>query len=385
MTTPQALPTSSAEPVYRSRKEAREARLAREADLAAGAWDSTLDVPVSPNVHTETSVSETLVVDDLAGGAPFLTRAERRKLRGCLGGEAQAVEVVAVVEKPQAITTGRVSRFRTFPVAASLSLSIFLIGFPAVEPMLIQQIASFSSVEDKPDLPKSQAPAPTATPTATPASSETTAPVAPVPVETVKPAPVPMTSGNIPVMETVPQMNPDFSVRSQSAGTVSVPRFGESTPRYFLEGASKMAQMTPIQFTLDELTRHSVVRYPSSAPIGAIGVAAISGHRGVGERSPFTRIREMQRGDEIIFENSQGTWVYSLLWLGDDFDPTVPGANKVLVEPVYRTAEKTGAPVERALVITTCGLIESGIHAGDGDGSVRMPAYFEFKSFTLKA
>jgi hypothetical protein len=343
MTTPQPMPTADTAPIYRSRKEAREAR------LAAAAWETTMSTPVESSTESSVSVGEQ-VIDDLAPGI-IVSRTARRAYR-----EAQEREAL------EARKSGRRSRYKTFPRAASLSLMIFLSGFVAWDHAVTPSahaseiIAASTTVTPEPV-------APAITPVvATPA--ETPKPVPATPVAPVVTEP--------PVSAKVPY--------GQVIGTLSVSTFGEEHPRDLLEGGSKIAQMNPIVDALDAFSRHVTARYPSTAQFGAKGVVGIAGHRGVGELSPFTRIHEMRAGDTVSIDTAEGTYTYAMLWQQDNIDPHAPGANRILVDPVYRTSEKTGDPVVRALVITTCGLFANG----DGDESVRVATYFEYKSFTPK-
>lgn len=357
MTTPTSVPGPATEPVYRSRKEAREARLAAEEASVCTSVDS-VDTAEQPAM---VEVAEG--VDDLAG-AGVISRTARRKFREAE--QRRSGETLVGVSE-------RVSKYKTFPVAASLSMMLVCLPGLAVADHLMEPQAKHSPITSAaaPLLPE---PAVSVEPAVAPS------PVAPAPaVEAPTPAPVApaspvtMTSGDIPVASKV--------AYGQNYGSFKIDRFGEAFPRLFLEGGSKVAQMNPIVDALDEHGRHVVARYPSTALLGAKGLVGLAGHRGVGELSPFTRIHELQAGDTVTMDTAEGTYVYSMLWQQGGIDPLAPGANRILKDPVYRTADKTGEPVERALVITTCGLFANG----DGDESVRVATYFEFKSFTPRA
>lgn len=353
MTTPPSVPRPATEPVYRSRREAREARLAAEEATMSTSVDS-VDTAEQP------ATVEVAVVDDLAG-AGVISRTARRKFREAE--QQRAGETLVGV-------SDRVSKYKTFPVAASLSMMMVCLPGLAVADHLMEPPAKHSAITSAVALSLPE-PAVAVEPAVAPS------PVAPAPpVEAPTPAPVapgPMTSGDIPVAAKV--------AYGQEYVSFKVDRFGEAFPRRFLEGGSKVAQMNPIVDALDEHGRHVVARYPSTALPGAKGLVGIAGHRGVGELSPFTRIHELQAGDTVTMDTAEGTYVYSFLWQQGDIDPMAPGANRILKDPVYRTADKTGEAVERALVITTCGLFANG----DGDESVRVASYFEFKSFTPRA
>lgn len=347
MTTPQPVP--SAAPIYRSRKEAREAR------LAAAAWESTVSTPVESSTEAVGTVGErNAVIDDLAPGS-IVSRTARRKYR-----EAQEREALEAEKR----NTGRRSRYKTFPVAASLSMVMFLSGFVVYDHAVTPPAqASFVTVATSSIVPEPVGPTPS--------------PVAPTPLETPKAEP----AAAEPVTTT-----PEVPIAAKVAYgekylSFSVPLFGEAYPRELYEGGSKIAQMNPIIDALDGHQRHGVARYPSTAMFGAKGVVGLTGHRGVGELSPFTRIHELRAGDKVIVDTTEGTYTYSMLWQQDNIDPFAPNANRILVDPVYRTSAKTGEPVVRALIITTCGLFANG----DGDGSIRVATYFEQESFVPRA
>lgn len=362
MTTPTALPAVEA-PVYRSRREAREAR------LAASAWEATLE---STDVHTNRPDRGGVPadIDDLAGGS-VISRTARRKFREA---EQRNEGNTYVDEAPK-----RRSRYTTFPVAASLSL---MLCFPGLTFAVAVGVDLTTPAPASSYITSASSPLTVESVVAVPVPSATPSPSVPAPVEAPQPAPVapaapvPMTSGDIPVAAKV--------AYGQSYGTVTVDRFAEECPRDFLEGGSKAPQMDPIIHLLDECNErpwHPVAHYPSTARPGAKGLVGLTGHRGVGELSPFTRIHELEVGDTVTIDTAEGSYVYSMLWHQEGINPLAKDANEILVNPVYRTADKTGEPIERALIITTCGLKPNG----DGDRSVRVATYFEFKSFTPKA
>jgi sortase (surface protein transpeptidase) len=188
------------------------------------------------------------------------------------------------------------------------------------------------------------------------------APVVPV-VAPVAPAPVVQAPAEAPV-------TPKIAVGEQY-GSITVPRFNNGM-RDLYEGTSNA-----IMDTLDSTGKLVTGRYKSTAPFGAPVITGVAGHSGVGDYSPFTNVKSLVPGDTAVIETSAGTYTYKYLWQ-EQVDPT---DNKVLYNPVFRTPErKAGDAVEKALVLTTCGLLPNG----DGDSSVRFIAYFELESSVAK-
>jgi sortase (surface protein transpeptidase) len=181
--------------------------------------------------------------------------------------------------------------------------------------------------------------------------------------EPVTPAPDPVAPAPVVQAPTEAPVTPKVAVGEQY-GTIEVPRFNNGM-RDLYEGTSNA-----IMDTKDITGKLVTGRYKSTAEFGAKGITGIAGHSGVGDYSPFTKIASLVPGDTAVIETSAGTYTYKYLWQ----EQVDPSDNKVLYDPVYRTAErKAGGAVEKALVMTTCGLLPNG----DGDSSVRFIAYFE--------
>jgi hypothetical protein len=279
----------------------------------------------------------------------------------------------------------RVSRFKGLPVAASIVMTMFLTGVATFEVAEAQSnpAASSSITQDKPADTASMATEPAVPPVAE----------SPAPVVTPKPAPTPMTEGDIPVAQ-----RKDFN---QSYGKFST-KFATHDLREtdYLTADYKRPTNTPeersvrlngVVDTLDEKGRYITAHYARTEMFGEVGVVGVTGERGNGDQSPFTRIDEFVQGDEVSIETQEGTYVYALIGQ----TPEVPKGDQWVKDAIHDDVFKnydaqgfplrTGEKVERALVITTCGLIRSGWRAGWGNDDTRVISYFEFKSFTPKA
>ncbi len=116
-----------------------------------------------------------------------------------------------------------------------------------------------------------------------------------------------------------------------------IPKFGADWEKPVVEGVGK-----------DELAR-GLGHYPQTALPGEPGNFAIAGHR-VTHGSPFRKLLELTKGDQVIVETADAVHTYELD--GSPKDLTVKPADTWVLDPV---PGKPGAPPTRPmLTLTTC-------------------------------
>ncbi|WBQ05870.1 class E sortase [Kribbella sp. CA-293567] len=126
-----------------------------------------------------------------------------------------------------------------------------------------------------------------------------------------------------------------------SAGTpivlLRIPKFGKDWEKPVVEGVGK-----------DELTR-GIGHYPQTQLPGEPGNFAVAGHR-VTHGSPFRKLLELSKGDQVIVETA--TMIYTYELDGSPRDLTVKPADNWVLEPVPGKARQ--APVSSIITLTTC-------------------------------
>ncbi|WP_432943059.1 class E sortase [Kribbella sp. CA-253562] len=116
-----------------------------------------------------------------------------------------------------------------------------------------------------------------------------------------------------------------------------IPKFGADWEKPVVEGVGK-----------DELAR-GLGHYPQTQLPGQPGNFAIAGHR-VTHGSPFRKLLELERGDQVIVETADAVYTYELD--GSPKDLTVKPADTWVLDPV---PGKPGAsPTRPMLTLTTC-------------------------------
>jgi sortase A len=120
----------------------------------------------------------------------------------------------------------------------------------------------------------------------------------------------------------------------QPVALLRIPRFGKEYVRPVLQGVD-----------LDVLD-DGVGHYPDSAGPGQVGNFALAGHR-VTYAKPFNRIAELRRGDQVIVQTRDTSYVYTVL------RSTVVTPEQVdVVAPVPQHAGER--PTRRLLTMTAC-------------------------------
>jgi sortase A len=127
----------------------------------------------------------------------------------------------------------------------------------------------------------------------------------------------------------------------KTAGTavvlLRIPKFGEDWEKPVVEGVAK-----------DDLAK-GIGHYPDTQMPGEPGNFAIAGHR-VTHGSPFGKLLELVKGDQVIVETADTIYTYELD--GSPRDLTVkPTANWVLNPVPGKTAE---TPTKSIITLTTC-------------------------------
>ncbi|MFK4082953.1 class E sortase [Kribbella sp. NPDC020789] len=118
---------------------------------------------------------------------------------------------------------------------------------------------------------------------------------------------------------------------------VRIPRFGADWVKPVIEGVGK-----------SELAR-GIGHYPQTALPGEPGNFAIAGHR-VTHGSPFRKLLELRKGDEVVVETADAIYTYELD--GSPRDLTVKPADNWVLDPV---PGKPGETATRSIItLTTC-------------------------------
>lgn len=116
-----------------------------------------------------------------------------------------------------------------------------------------------------------------------------------------------------------------------------IPKFGADWEKPVVEGVGK-----------DELTR-GIGHYPQTALPGEPGNFAVAGHR-VTHGSPFRKLLELRKGDQVIVETADAVYTYELD--GSPKDLTVKPADTWVLDPV--PGKPDASPTKPMLTLTTC-------------------------------
>ncbi|MGC4937271.1 class E sortase [Kribbella sp. DT2] len=116
-----------------------------------------------------------------------------------------------------------------------------------------------------------------------------------------------------------------------------IPKFGPDWEKPVVEGVGK-----------DELAR-GIGHYPQTALPGEPGNFAIAGHR-VTHGSPFRKLLELTKGDQVIVETADAVYTYELD--GSPKDLTVKPADTWVLDPV--PGKPGSSPTQPMLTLTTC-------------------------------
>ncbi|MGW1344565.1 class E sortase [Kribbella sp. NPDC002412] len=116
-----------------------------------------------------------------------------------------------------------------------------------------------------------------------------------------------------------------------------IPKFGKEWEKPVLEGVGK-----------DDLAR-GIGHYPQTQLPGRPGNFAIAGHR-VTHGSPFRKMLELRKGDQVIVETADAVYTYELD--GSPRDLTVKPADHWVLEPVPGKPQET--PAKSIITLTTC-------------------------------
>jgi sortase A len=116
-----------------------------------------------------------------------------------------------------------------------------------------------------------------------------------------------------------------------------IPRFGKDWEKPVVEGVGK-----------DDLAK-GIGHYPGTQLPGEPGNFALAGHR-VTHGSPFGKLLDLVKGDEVIVETADAVYTYEL-----DASPrelTVKAGDTWVLDPV--PGEPTELPAASILTLTTC-------------------------------
>ncbi|MEV8373862.1 class E sortase [Kribbella sp. NPDC056861] len=116
-----------------------------------------------------------------------------------------------------------------------------------------------------------------------------------------------------------------------------IPKFGKDWEKPVVEGVDK-----------DDLTR-GIGHYPQTQLPGEPGNFAVAGHR-VTHGSPFRKLLELSKGDQVIVETATAIYTYELD--GSPRDLTVKPADNWVLEPVPGKPAVT--PTSSIITLTTC-------------------------------
>ncbi|GAA1554152.1 class E sortase [Kribbella sancticallisti] len=116
-----------------------------------------------------------------------------------------------------------------------------------------------------------------------------------------------------------------------------IPKFGKDWEKPVVEGVGK-----------DDLTR-GIGHYPQTQLPGRPGNFAIAGHR-VTHGSPFRKLLELSKGDQVIVETADAVYTYELD--GSPRDLTVKPTDNWVLDPVPGKPRET--PTKSIITLTTC-------------------------------
>lgn len=115
-----------------------------------------------------------------------------------------------------------------------------------------------------------------------------------------------------------------------------IPKFGADWEKPVVEGVDA-----------DDLAR-GIGHYPHTQLPGQPGNFAIAGHR-VTHGSPFRKLLELEKGDQIVVETADAVYTYELD--ASPRDLTVPPTDTWVLDPV---PGKRDAPAKSIITLTTC-------------------------------
>jgi sortase A len=127
------------------------------------------------------------------------------------------------------------------------------------------------------------------------------------------------------------------AVPGDAIALLRIPKFGTEYEVPILEGTD-----------LSILSR-GVGHYPTSAQPGQVGNFAIAGHR-VTHGQPFSRLLELDKGDQIVVETRSAIYTYVLDTAPRDL--TVEDTANWVLDPVPGQPEAT--PSQALITLTTC-------------------------------
>lgn len=127
------------------------------------------------------------------------------------------------------------------------------------------------------------------------------------------------------------------AVPGDAIALLRIPKFGPSYEVPILEGVE-----------LSVLAR-GVGHYPGSAMPGQIGNFAIAGHR-VTHGQPFSRLLELDKGDQIVVETRSAVYTYVLDTAPRDL--TVQDTAGWVIDPV--PGKPAATPTQPLITLTTC-------------------------------
>ncbi|MGZ0150246.1 class E sortase [Kribbella sp. WER1] len=122
----------------------------------------------------------------------------------------------------------------------------------------------------------------------------------------------------------------------QPLALLRIPRFGADWEKPIVEGVAA-----------DDLAR-GIGHYPQTQLPGQPGNFAIAGHR-VTHGSPFRKLLELQRGDQVVVETAAAVYTYELD--GSPRDLTVKPNDSWVLDPV---PGRRTAPTRSIITLTTC-------------------------------
>ncbi|MFF0339547.1 class E sortase [Kribbella sp. NPDC004875] len=117
---------------------------------------------------------------------------------------------------------------------------------------------------------------------------------------------------------------------------IRIPKFGADWEKPIVEGVAA-----------DDLAR-GIGHYPQTQLPGQPGNFAVAGHR-VTHGSPFRRLLDLQKGDQVVVETQDAVYTYELD--GSPRDLTVQPTDTWVLDPV---PGKNQTPTKAIITLTTC-------------------------------
>ena len=132
---------------------------------------------------------------------------------------------------------------------------------------------------------------------------------------------------------------PDKAAKTPGTAVVllRIPKFGRDWEKPVVEGVAK-----------DDLAK-GIGHYPDTQLPGEPGNFAIAGHR-VTHGSPFRKLLELTKGDQVIVETADNVYTYELD--GSPKDLTVKPSDTWVLDPV--PGKPAQVPTASILTLTTC-------------------------------